>query len=53
MPGIKAILPSLPACNKSLVNPGLIANLAPASYERCNCSRLVTVPAPIMASGVL
>ena len=31
--------------------PGLIANLAPASVTACNCSALVTVPAPIMASG--
>ena len=31
MPGIRAKLPSLPACNKSLVKPGLIANFAPAS----------------------
>ena len=51
IPGIRASSFSLPACNKSVVKPGLIANLAPASAERCNNSLLVTVPAPTTASG--
>ena len=50
IPGIKAILPSLAALSKAGVKPGLIANTAPASSAAFNCSGVVIVPAPTMAS---
>ena len=50
MPGINAMFPVFAAANKRGVKPGLIANTAPASSAAFNCSGVVMVPAPTIAS---
>ncbi|CDK62749.1 hypothetical protein [Klebsiella pneumoniae IS10] len=52
IPGISGMVPSsVAAFSRDSVRPGLIANCAPASVTAFNCSTLVTVPAPTIASG--